>query len=85
MKRVLRFLIADVRITKRTELALRFTMVGLLVGAVGFLLILYVPLARYGEITLLEPNAIVRHIEVVFLCTAMCFALWMGVFWARRG
>ncbi|MBA7561949.1 hypothetical protein ES708_03596 [subsurface metagenome] len=84
MRKLFRFITADVRMARRTELMLRFLLLGLLMGAAVCFLIIWLPLAWYGEVTILEPNVFVRYMEVILFCLILCFGSWMSLFWARR-
>ena len=84
MKALLKFIIADVRMTKRTELLLRYLLLGLLFSSAVCFLIIWIPLELYGEVGIFEPNDFIRRFEIGLFSFAICFSGWMAVFWARR-
>jgi len=84
MKNLLRFVTADVRMTRRTEITLRYLILGLLVALAGCFLMIWIPLIRYDQVTILEPNILIRWVEVGLFSSAITLALWMAVFYARR-
>ncbi|MBA7555856.1 hypothetical protein ES705_48548 [subsurface metagenome] len=85
MKALLKFIVADVRMRKRTELLLRYLLLGLLFGLAVCFLIIWIPLELYGEVGIFEPNDFVRRFEIGIFTFAICFSSWMALFYARRG